>query len=124
MFTRHSHNAKAGHQLETDIDLGGAQVLRIATFKAMGGSLVTRGTVHRVGGGFMQHMLHQDFSRRLLTSLPKRVSKKVVTAQHDEVLTKIDEVKLAIELHYQQLEQAKVGKEACECMISKLPPAA
>lgn len=112
MYTRHSHNARDGHRLETEIDLGGAQVLRISTCKAMGGSLDTRGSVHHAAGGCLRHTLHEDFSSRLLSSRPKRVTQAVVTEQHDQVLAKIDEIKLAVEMHYQQREQAKAGKEA------------
>lgn len=111
MYTRHSHNTRDGHRLETEIDLGGGQVLRINTFKAMGGSLDTRGSVHHVAGGFIRHTLHEDYSSRLLSSRPKRVTQAVVTAQHNDALAKIDEVKLAVEMHYQQREQAKAGKE-------------
>lgn len=111
MYTRHSHNARDGHRLETEIDLGGAQVLRISTYKAMGGSLDTRGTVHHAEAGCMRHTLHEDFSSRLLSTRPKRVTEAIVRDQHDQALAKIDEVKLAVELHYQQREQARAGKE-------------
>lgn len=111
MYTRHSHNARDGHRLETEIDLGDAQVLRIRTYKEMGGSLDTRGTVHHADAGGMRHTLHMDFSSRLLSTRPKRVTKTVVKDQHDQALSKIDEVKLAVEMHYQQLQQTKTGKE-------------
>ncbi|WP_404299017.1 hypothetical protein [Alicycliphilus denitrificans] len=111
MITRHSHNARDGHRLETEIELGGAQVLRISTSKAMGGSLDTRGSVHHAAGGFMRHTLYEDFSSRLLSTRPKRVTQQVVMDQHREVLSQLDEVKLAVEMHYQQREQAKAGKE-------------
>lgn len=112
MYTRHRHNARDGHRLETEIDLGGAQVLHINTYKASGGSLVTGAAVHRSAGGSSWHTLHEDFSSRLLSTRPKRVTEAVVTDQHNQALAKIDEIKLAVEMHYQQREQAKAGKEA------------
>lgn len=111
MYTRHSHNARDGHRLETEIDLGAAQVLCIHTCKSLGGSLDTTATIHHVAGGFKRHTLHQDYKSRLLITRPKRVTKKAVSDQHDDALAKLEEVKLAVELHYQQLEQAKAVKE-------------
>lgn len=86
MYTRHSHNARDGHRLETEIDLGGAQVLCIHTCKSMGGSLDTTATIHHVAGGFKRHTLLEDYRSLLLITRPKRVTKKVVSEQHDEAL--------------------------------------
>lgn len=111
MYTRHSHNARDGHRLETEIDLGGAQVLSIATRKGKCGNLVTWGSVMNVAEGIDRHRPLEDFSKELESTRPKRVTEAVATAQHNQALAKIDEVKLAVEMHYQQLQLAKAGKE-------------
>lgn len=111
MYTRHSHNTRDGHRLETEIDLGAAQVLCIHTGKSLGGSLDTTAMIYHVAGGFKRHTLLEDYRSWLLITRPKRVTKKVVSDQHDDALAKLEEVKFAVEWHYQQLEQAKAGKE-------------
>jgi hypothetical protein len=56
--------------------------LSVTTRKMSNGELVTNASVSKLEGNFHSHVMYQDFSRRVRVTSPKRVTSKVVEAQH------------------------------------------
>ncbi len=56
--------------------------LSVTTRKMSNGELVTNASVSKLEGNFFQHALYQDFNKRVRVTYPKRVTSKVVEAQH------------------------------------------
>ena len=84
---------------EDSIELGSNRVLQVTTVKVSSGEIVTRASVHKRAGGFLSHMMFQDFSQCLKTS-QSRCTEKNVTAQHNEAMKQIDAIKEAVTAHY------------------------
>ena len=87
---------------EDSIELGSNRVLQVTTVKVSSGEIVTRASVHKRAGGFLSHMMFQDFSQCLKTS-QSRCTEKNVAAQHAAAMAKINEVHSAITVHYVNL---------------------
>ena len=84
----------------TEIDLGDNLQLSIRTSKTSSGLLNTNASVGRLEGGFVSHVVYQDYSKSIKRSTPARCTSKVVEAQHMDVLKDIDAIKDAIALQY------------------------
>ena len=108
MYTRIYHDTHHGWQAETDIDIGQGRVLRINTYRIKRDTnfLDTRVSVHTVGpNGSLTHILDYgtgggDFSCVVKRSAPRRLSEKLVSAQHQAALDVIDRVKEMVDAHY------------------------
>jgi hypothetical protein len=61
------------------------RVLRISTFKASNGQLISSANVHETGNGMLRMSLGGDFSKRLVTS-GVRCTEQAVRAQHENAL--------------------------------------
>lgn len=84
---------------EDEIKLEGDRVLKILTRKTSDGTLVTSATVHLRDGMFLSHRMFTDFSQRLMTA-KIRCTEKAVAAQHAEAMTKLPELKEAVDAFY------------------------
>lgn len=90
---------------EDNIDLVANRVLRVTTIKVSDGSIVTRATVCIREGQFMSHRMFTDFSACLKTSR-NRCTEKNVVAQHEEAMSKRNELLSAITAWYVEKEPA------------------
>lgn len=82
-----------------EIELGSGRVLKVSTHKVSSGDIITTATVLKREGGFLSHMMFQDFSQRLLVSAV-RCTEKNVTAHHATALMQLGTVRQAIDAHY------------------------
>ena len=97
-----------GWNATSNLDLSGEgnRLLQIRTSKTDRGFLVTRGTVHtKIDGGGLRHIIGfgtpgGDYSGTLVSTKPARVTEKVITAQHENVLSNLSSVLAAVESHY------------------------
>lgn len=112
MKTFYSNLPRDGHRAETEIDLGNRHVLTISTRKDTNRILVSRASVCEVQGNIKKHGFNGngDFRKTVLKTTPKRVTANVVREQHGQALARIEEIKLAVELHYEA--QAKTAAHA------------
>ena len=105
-----------GHKANTVYDLGNQRELQISTRRWSDGNLVTTATVHRIDGNARVHMLgfggDGDFNHRIVFTRPSRVTANVVRFQHDQCLTKLQEIIQAANQHYENLK-AKGIVHAC-----------
>lgn len=100
-----------GWEAKTTIDLGEVsgehRELHITTNKSYigGGWLATKASVHTRDGMFLVHRFGLagggDFSRRLSHTQPGRITEKVVSAQHAEVLDQVQDVIALAREHYE-----------------------
>ena len=74
----------------TEVVVDDNRVATITTSKSSYGLLTTHVSVGKRDGDFISHMMFQDYSKTVKSSQPKRVTEKLVSAQHDEVLADID----------------------------------
>ena len=72
----------AGWKAETQVDLEDKKVLTIVTMKRASGALTTTASVGTKEGMFVTHMMYQDFNKTINSSFPKRVTQKLIEAQH------------------------------------------
>jgi hypothetical protein len=56
--------------------------LTMTTRKMSDGYLVTAAHVSKLEGNFLRHALYEDMNQRICSTKPKRVTSKVVEAQH------------------------------------------
>lgn len=99
---------KNGWDATSKVDLLGEanRLLQIRTYKTDRGFLVTYGTVHKkIDGGGLQHILGfgtpgGDYSETLVSTKPARVTEKVISAQHESVLSNLSTILAAVEAHY------------------------
>jgi hypothetical protein len=97
-----------GWKAASNLDLVGEanRLLQIRTYKNDRGFLVTRATVHKkIDGGGLQHIMGfgtpgGDYSETLVSTKPARVTEKVISAQHDSVLSHLPGILAAVEAHY------------------------
>lgn len=75
-------NWRASNSIQLEDD----RKLKISTHKVSGGQLVTSAQVGKQDGNFFCFTMYQDFTDRLITSVPARVTSKVVEAQHAEAM--------------------------------------
>jgi hypothetical protein len=78
--------------------LSDSKQLTVLTTKRSSGCLVTSVSVGTLEGGFITHKVYDDYSRNWLSSNHKRITSKVVEAQHDSI--SIDLVLDDVCLHY------------------------
>lgn len=90
------------HEIESTIEIGNGRVLIIRTAKSLSGYLCTRAKVGKREGSFISHMMYQDYSEVLNQSKHRRVTAKVVQAQHDSI--NIEEVKRKVDEYYLEFD--------------------
>ena len=91
-----------GWRAQTTIDLGAGRVLDFVTLKRSNGALVTTAPCGRSDGNFFSFVVFQDFSERVITETPARVTEKVVADQHQRALAQLDAVIARCTAHYAQ----------------------
>ena len=91
-----------GWRAQTTIDLGAGRVLDVVTLKRSNGALVTTAHCGRSDGNFFSFVMFQDFSERVITETPARVTEKVVADQHRRALLQLDAIKERCANHYAQ----------------------
>lgn len=89
-----------GWQAQTTIDLDAGRVLDFVTLKHSNGALVTTATCGKSDGSFFSFVMFQDFSERVITETPARVTEKVVADQHRRALLQLDATKARCAAHY------------------------
>jgi hypothetical protein len=96
-----------GWKAASNLDLVGEanRLLQIRTYKNDRGFLVTRATVHKKIDGGLQHIMGfgtpgGDYSETLVSTKPARVTEKVISAQHESVLSHLPGILAAVEAHY------------------------
>ncbi|WP_313569363.1 hypothetical protein [Comamonas terrigena] len=97
---------RAGHKATTVLDLGNQRELQITTSKSSNGPLTTRASVHQIEGNARRHALgfggiRGDFSKQIGCSFPARVTANAVREQHERCLAQLEEIKQAIQAHYE-----------------------
>lgn len=95
-----------GHKATTLVDLGNQRELQITTSKSSSGPLTTRASVHQIEGNTRRHIFgfggtRGDFSKQISCSFPARVTANAVREQHERCLVQLDEIKQAIQAHYE-----------------------
>lgn len=80
-----SKNHFVGWKAETEVKLGDDQVLTITTSRRSNGNLMTIATVGTLKGMFINHLMYSDYNKAIATSTPKRITQKVVEAQHNQI---------------------------------------
>jgi len=95
-----SKDCRNNWRAEDTYDLGNSQQLNISTHKVFSGELVTTATVGKVDGGFVSHMMYQDFNK-CVNRTKDRCTQKNVEAQHAIAVGMLDYLKEAVKLHYQ-----------------------
>ena len=93
-----------GYQATTNIQLDEEKQLQILTMKRWGGRLITTGNVMIKEGNFLTHKMYGDYSSNIEDETVPRITSKVVIAQHEKALTKVEMIKEAIEGFYKQKE--------------------
>lgn len=89
-----------GWRAQTHIDLGAGRVLDVVTLKRSNGALVTTAQCGKTDGNFFSFVMFQDFSERVITETPARVTEKVVTDQHLRALRQLDAIKARCAAYY------------------------
>lgn len=74
--------------------------LHIDTRKVSSGLLVSSATIHHEEEGSLVHVMFQDYSRRLIQRKLGRCTAKAVEAQHNEALTMLEAVRIAVREQY------------------------
>ena len=103
-------NIRGAYEGETRVKLGTTEdgrvmQLRVSTYKNDSRRLVTHATaVEPTDYGF-SYVVFQDFSRCVLNTSPKRITKKLIEEQHEEALQHIDELVLAAQMHYDMMPE-------------------
>lgn len=98
--TRIAKDIRGAWSATTTVNMTQSYALRIRTFKNYNGDLVTLAETPKVEKGHLIHQSDKDFSRRLATVRPQRVSATVVDNLHWEQLEKMEEVLAAVKAHY------------------------
>lgn len=94
---------------QTEIPLEGNQVLSLRTYRnSTHGVLATHANVAKREGDFMVTRLFQDFSEVVAKEPCARATAKVCEAQHQAVLSNLDDLKAKISTYYAE----KAQKEA------------
>ncbi len=94
------HKSHYGWRAQTTIDLGAGRVLDFVTLKRSNGALVTTAQCGTSDGNFFSFVVLQDFSERVITETPARVTEKVVADQHRRALLQLDAIKARRAAHY------------------------
>lgn len=89
-----------GWRAQTTIDLGAGRVLDFVTLKRSNGALATTAQCGTSDGNFFSFVVFQDFSERVITETPARVTEKVVADQHRRALLQLDAIKARCADHY------------------------
>lgn len=76
---------------ETHIPLEGIQQLRISTWKTDSGDLQSFASVCKVENGYVTHMIHQDYSRRVIVNRV-RCTEKAVREQHKQAIALLPKI--------------------------------
>lgn len=95
-----AHKGYHGWFDEDTVAIEGDRAIRITTMKRSDGVLKTIATVGSVDGFGFSTIIFKDFNQVLMNSTPSRVTQKVVEAQHREAMTKLPELKEAINSYY------------------------
>ena len=85
---------------ETRIDIEDNRVVTVSTYKISNGSLCTNVSVGTLNDGFISHRVFADYNKFVKQEWPKRVTEKVVSSQHDSVLSDIDSILSSITEFY------------------------
>lgn len=96
----HIHKSHYGWRAQTHIDLGAGRILDVVTLKRSNGALITTAQCGKTDGNFFSFVMFQDFSERVITETPARVTEKVVTDQHRRALLQLDAIKARCAAHY------------------------
>ena len=94
-----SKDCRNNWRAEDTYDLGNNKQLTITTNKMFDHSLCTRATVSTVEGGFVSHMMYQDFSKCIKLT-KDRCTAKNVEAQHAIATGQLEYLKQAVATHY------------------------
>lgn len=103
-------NIRGAYEGETRVSLGKTSdgrvmELRISTYKNDSRRLVTHATaVEPTSYGF-SYVVFQDFSKTVLNTSPKRITKNLIEDQHEDALAHIDELVLAAQMHYDMMPE-------------------
>jgi hypothetical protein len=104
-----SKDIRGNWRAEDSINLAPAgKVLQIVTNKTSDGTIVTRATVSTRDGGFLSHMMFQDFSQRLMTA-KIRCTEKNVSAQHADAMARLAEVQSAVTAWYAAKQEEEMA---------------
>jgi hypothetical protein len=101
-------NPRSGWKATTVIDLTPKHQLEIITQRYDGGRLISRATVWRLSDeGTKSHCFNfgqsgGDFGHHIHTSTPARITVNTVTAQHEQALDGLEQIKLLAMAHYGQ----------------------
>jgi hypothetical protein len=110
MKTTFRTNIRGAYEGETTVDLGttseGRKMqLRISTYKNDSRRLVTHATaVEPTAYGFT-FKVFEDFSKVVFNTSPKRITKNLIEDQHEDALEHIDELVLAVQMHYDMVPE-------------------
>ena len=86
IYTRIYKDWNKNWQGKTEIDLNEAnRVITISTAKRSGLLTTTVSAGHK-DGSFVSHTLYQDYYKTWVAMNPKRLTEKVITQQHNEVV--------------------------------------
>lgn len=85
-------DSRYGWKYETNVDIGNGYAITILTMKRSNGELVTNAQRVNVEDDCISFMMHSDFNRSYVRSRV-RISEKVVTNQHEDVLSRIEQIK-------------------------------
>ncbi|GKS87470.1 hypothetical protein AVMA1855_24980 [Acidovorax sp. SUPP1855] len=103
-----------GWNAKTVVPLDERRELVIRTSRRqIGGGLLTSATCWSIGAaGSQTHVMGYgtgdgDFSTRIVTTQPPRITEKVVAQQHEMALRQIDAIRQAAQLHYAAQVQAE-----------------
>lgn len=96
----HIYKSHYGWRAQTTIDLGAGRVLDVVTLKRSNGALVTTAQCGKSDGNFFSFVMFQDFSERVITETPARVTEKVVADQHRRALLQLGAIKERCTAHY------------------------
>lgn len=99
-----SRNLRGELRAVTEVALYDDFVLEVYTNKGASGVLVTRGWVHKVRGNSKTHRIYQDYSAALAHSEHRRVTEKLISQQHAEVLLNIEAIKAKAIEHTKKVE--------------------
>ena len=105
MKTLFRTNIRGNYEGETVVDLGvddtdTKRQLRVCTHKTASRRLVTQATVVQPTEYGFSFVVFQDFSKVVLNTSPKRITKKIVEEQHTQALEHIEELVLAAQMHH------------------------
>ena len=100
MITR-IHKTINGWRAQTDIPLSTRRVLRILSHKTNGGGVHTYASVHHEDGGYLAHVMFQDYSNTVIHAPLARCTERTIREQHGSVLAcMLDDIKAKVAAHY------------------------